>query len=303
MGGLRKVMPTTYLTFLIGTLAIAGVPGFAGFFSKDQILAASFDGHRLLWIVGLVTAGLTACYMFRLLLMTFWGEFRGSDEQRAHLHESPPVMTIPLVVLAIGAVVSGWIGIPRLGHWDWNWFGHFLAPITEAIGGHGEEHHLSLTVELALMALSVAVAGFGIFVAWRTYGGDRGLAGGQEWADRFPRIHRILAHKYWVDELYDATIVRGTWASARSLFRFDSKFIDGFLVMGTRNFTVLSSYLSGFFDKYVVDGLVNLVAVILEAASKFFRRLQTGLVSQYALVMAVGMFVLVFFYVVVAMRG
>ena len=303
MGGLRKAMPITYMTFLVGTLAIAGVPGFAGFFSKDQILAATFDGHRVLWVVGLVTAGLTACYMFRLLFMTFWGEFRGTDEQREHLHESPPVMTIPLIVLAVGAVVSGWIGIPRLGDWDWNWFGHFLGPVTEAIGGHGEEHHLSLTVELALMALSVAVAGLGIFVAWRSYGGDRGLAGGESWADRFPVIHRILVNKYWVDELYDATIVRGTWASARSLFRFDMRFIDGFLVMGTRNLTVLSAYVSGFFDKYVVDGLVNLVAVILEAGSNFFRRLQTGLVSQYALVMAVGMFVLVFFYVVVAMWG
>ena len=303
MGGLRRWMPTTYKTFLIGTLAIAGVPGFAGFFSKDQILAATFDGHKLLWVVGLVTAGLTACYMFRLLFMTFWGEFRGTEEQAHHLHESPPVMTVPLIVLAIGAVFSGWIGIPRLGHWDWNWFGHFLAPVTEAIGGHGEEHHLSLGIELALMALSVAVAGIGILLAWRTYGGTRGLEGGRQWAERFPMIHRVLVNKYGVDELYDATIVKGTWASARALFRFDASFIDGFLVMGSRNLTVLSAYISGFFDNYVVDGLVNLVAWVLEAGSKFFRRLQTGLVSQYALVMAVGMFVLVFFYVVVAMRG
>ncbi|MEJ2084744.1 MAG: NADH-quinone oxidoreductase subunit L, partial [Acidobacteriota bacterium] len=303
MGGLRKAMPTTYWTFLIGTLAIAGVPGFAGFFSKDQILAASFDGYPLLWTVGLITAGLTACYMFRLLYLTFFGEFRGTEEQWEHLHESPPVITVPLVVLAIGAVVSGWIGLPRLGHWDWNWFGHFLAPVFEAVGGHGEEHHLSLALELGLMAASVAVAALGIFMAWKTYGGDRGLEGGQRWADRFPAIHRMLVNKYWVDEVYDATIVRGTWATARSLFRFDAGFIDGFLVMGTRNLTVLSAYLSGFFDKYFVDGLVNLVAWVLQAGSKFFRRLQTGLVSQYALVMAVGMFVLLFFYVVVSMRG
>jgi NADH-quinone oxidoreductase subunit L len=158
-------------------------------------------------------------------------------------------------------------------------------------------------VELILMTLSVAVAGFGIFVAWKTYGGNRGLAGGQRWAERFPLVYRVLVNKYWVDEFYDATIVRGTWASARALFRFDAGFIDGFLVMGTRNLTVLLAYISGFFDKYVVDGLVNLVGWILEAGSRFFRRLQTGLVSQYALVMAVGMFVLVFFYVVVAIRG
>jgi NADH-quinone oxidoreductase subunit L len=303
MGGLRKVLPTTYWTFLVGTLAIAGVPGFAGFFSKDQILASSFEGHKLLWVVGLVTAGLTACYMFRLLFMTFWGDFRGTEEQRSHLHESPPVMTIPLVVLAIGAVVSGWIGLPRLGHWDWNWFGHFLEPVMAPVGDHVEAaHHLSVGLELALMALSVVVAALGIYMAWRTYGGSLGLAGGQRWADRFPRLHRWLENKYYVDELYDATIVKGTWASARGLYRFDADVVDG-AVNGSRHLTVGTSFLSGFFDKYVVDGLVNLVAWVLQRWSHFFRRLQTGVVSQYALVIAVGMVVLVFFYVVVALRG
>ena len=303
MGGLRKVLPTTYWTFLVGTLAIAGIPGFAGFFSKDQILASAFEGHKLLWMVGLVTAGLTACYMFRLLFMTFWGEFRGSEEQRSHLHESPPVITIPLVVLAVGAVVSGWIGLPRLGHWDWNWFGHFLEPVMATVGDHGEAaHHLSVGLELALMALSVVVAALGIYMAWRTYGGSLGLAGGQRWADRFPTLHRWLENKYYVDELYDATVVKGTWASARGLFRFDANVVDG-AVNGSRHVTVGTSFLSGFFDKYVVDGLVNLVGWMLQRWSHFFRRLQTGVVSQYALVIAVGMVVLVFFYVVVALRG
>ena len=303
MGGLRKILPTTYWTFVAGTMAIAGVPLLSGFFSKDQILAAAFEGHKLLWGVGLVTAGLTAFYMFRLLYMTFHGEFRGTSDEWEHVHESPPVMTLPLVVLAIGAVFSGWVGIPRLGDLDWNWFGHFLEPVVHVVGGHGEAHHASLGLELLLMALSVAVAAFGIFLAWRTYGGAQGLAGGERWASRFPGLHRLLLNKYYVDELYDRTVVRGTWSTARLLFGFDAGFIDGFLVNGSRHLTVAAAYLSGFFDKFVVDGLVNLTGGVLQLGSRVFRRLQTGVVSQYAMVIAVGMFVLVFFYVVVALQS
>jgi NADH-quinone oxidoreductase subunit L len=234
--------------------------------------------------------------------MTFWGEFRGSDEQRDHLHESPAVMTIPLVVLAVGAVVSGWFGLPKLGHWDWNVFSHYLEPVTQAIGGHGEAHHPSVGLELVLMALSVVVAGLGIFIAWRIYGDSKGLTAGRRWAERFPVIHRVLAKKYYVDELYDETVVRGTWSTARGLYKFDANVVDG-MVNGSRHLTVGTSFLSGFFDKYVVDGLVNFVGWVLHRGSYFFRRLQTGLVSQYALVVVVGMFVLVLFYVVVALRG
>ena len=248
--------------------------------------------------MGVVTAGLTACYMFRLLFMTFHGEFRGSEEQAHHVHESPRVMTVPLVVLAVGAVVSGWVGLPRLGEWDWNWIGGFLAPVAEAVGQHHEVHHASVALELALMAVSVAVALLGIWLAWKTYGGEQGLAGGRRWAQRFPALHRTLNNKYWVDELYDATVVRGTWASARGLFRFDAAFIDGFLVHGTRNTTVGSSFLSGFFDKYVVDGLVNLVGWVLQLGSRVLRSFQTGVVSQYAMVLAIGVLVLVCFFVV-----
>ncbi len=303
MGGLRKMLPVTYWTFVAGTMAISGVPILSGFVSKDQILAAAFESHKILWVVGLMTAGLTAFYMFRLLYMTFHGEFRGTQEERQHVHESPPVMTLPLIVLAIGAVISGWVGLPRLGEWDWNWFGRFLEPVVHTVGGHSEAHHASVGLELTLMALSVAVAAIGIFFAWRTYGGAQGLVAGERWALRFPGLHRLLVNKYYVDELYDATVVRGTWATARDLFRFDAGFIDGFLVNGSRNVTVAAAYLSGFFDKYVVDGLVNLIGWILQLGSRVFRRLQTGVVSQYAMVIAVGMFVLVFFYVVVALQS
>jgi len=297
MGGLKEHMPKTYWTFLVGTLAIAGVPGLAGFFSKDQILAATFGSHKLLWVVGLVTAGLTACYMFRLVYMTFHGKFRGTEEQHHHLHESPPSMTVPLTVLAGGALVSGYVGIPKLGHFDYNFFDHFVGRSLAHVTDH-EPHHASVGVELALMALSVGVALAGIYLARKYYGGDKGLSEGEKWAARFPALHRLLVNKYWVDEAYDKTVVRGTWSSARRLFSFDSKFIDGVLVNGSRHFTVAMSLLSGFFDKYFVDGLVNLVGWVSRRASHFFRGLQTGLVSQYALVLVIGTAVLVVFYVV-----
>ncbi len=297
MGGLKKALPVTYLTMLVGALAIAGVPGLAGFFSKDQILAAVFGEHKVLWLVGLVTAGLTAFYMFRLIYMTFSGEFRGTDEQRHHLHESPRVMTVPLAILAVGSVLAGWIGLPKLGSFDWNVFAHYLEPVVADVG-HGEHHHAPVLVELVLMALSVAVALGGIFLARRLYK-DRGLEEGQRWAERFPAVHRTLENKYWVDEAYDATVVRGAWATARSLFRFDAGFIDGVLVNGSRHVTVGVSLLSGFFDKYVVDGLVNLTGAVMSFASRFFRSLQTGLVSQYAMVLAVGMLILSVFYLFV----
>ena len=301
MGGLKKWLPATYKTFLIGTLAIAGVPGLAGFFSKDQVLAAAFGSNLLLWIVGIVTAGMTAFYMFRAVFMTFWGEFRGTEHQREHLHESPKVMTIPLWVLAIGAILTGYLGIPKLeGVLDVNLFSQFLEPVIAHVDDH-HAHHASVLVELVLMAFSVLVAGFGIFMAWRTYGGAGGLEGGEKWAARFPFVQKLLVNKYYVDEFYDKTFVKGTWGLARSLFTFDKAFIDGIFVNGTRHFTVGVALLSGFFDKYFVDGLVNLTAVLSRGFSKIFRRLQSGFVSQYALVLVVGVFVLVFFMVV--MRG
>ncbi len=299
MGGLKAHLPTTYRTFVVGAAAISGAPLLSGFFSKDQILAAAFERSSLLWVVALVTAGLTACYMFRAVFMTFHGGFRGSHDQEHHLHESPPVMTLPLVVLAVGAILAGWVGIPfaRL-----NLFGRFLEPVIAHLGEHAE-HRASLPLELALMAASVAVAAAGFLLARRFFGGDRGLQGGEAWAARFPALHRLLVNKYWVDEAYDATVVSATWGSARGLFAFDSRFIDGVLVNGSRHLTVAISLLSGFFDKYFVDGAVNLVGTGLKAGSRAFRALQTGLVSQYGLVLALGLAVLLGFYVAMRTGG
>ncbi len=299
MGGLKTHLPTTYWTFVVGAAAISGAPLLSGFFSKDQILAAAFERSALLWLVALVTAGLTACYMFRAVFLTFHGAFRGGPEREHHLHESPRLMTLPLVVLAIGAILVGWVGIPFA---QLNLFGRFLAPIVAHLG-EPAEHHARLPLELALMAASVAIAAAGFLLARRFFGGAQGLAGGEAWAARFPKLHRLLVNKYWVDEAYDATVVAGTWGSARGLFAFDSRFIDGILVNGSRHLTVAISLLSGFFDKYFVDGAVNLVGTALRAGSRAFRSLQTGLVSQYGLVLASGLAVLLAYYVAMRMWG
>ena len=297
MGGLKEYLPVTYRTFLIATVAIAGIPPLAGFFSKDEILANVFLGHHyVLWGVGLFTAGLTALYMFRVVHLTFHGEFRGTREQRNDVHESPAVMTLPLIVLAVGSILAGLIGIPKgmlFDSIDLNLFHHFMEPVIAHLPSAEAQGHLGLGVEWLLILVSVAVAVAGIVLAWTTYGGNRGLSLGEVWARRLPRLHSLLRNKYWLDELYDRTVVKGTWGATRWLFRFDASIIDGLFVMGARHLTVATSLLSGFVDKYFVDGLVNLLAWVLNRFSGLFRRVQTGLVSQYAAVLVLGVFVLV----------
>jgi NADH-quinone oxidoreductase subunit L len=302
MGGLKKHLPVTYWTFWLGTVAIAGIPPLAGFFSKDQILGAvAAHGQWALYIVGLLTAGLTATYMFRAVYLTFEGDFRGDPshggEQEHHLHESPKVMTVPLVVLAVGAVVAGWVGVPKLATFDVNFFAHLFDRVLRPVQGlEPGEHELKWAIEAALIALSVVIAAFGWLAIARPIYGKGGLAGGEAWARRFPGLNKLLANKYYVDEIYDATIIRGFWATARGLFRFDATVIDGFLVNGARHLTVAAATVSSLFDKFVVDGLVNLVGTILSGFSRLFRKVQTGYVSNYALVLAVGMFALVCLY-------
>jgi NADH-quinone oxidoreductase subunit L len=294
MGGLKKFLPHTSRTYFIGALAIAGVPGLAGFFSKDEILHSAAAGHHwVLWTVGILTAALTAVYMFRSYYLTFHGHFRGTHEQEHHLHESPRIMTGPLYVLAAGAILAGLVGIPKLltfGFLPENVFGHFLQPV---IGEH-EAHHMDPGLEWGLLAIAVAIAVGGWLLARRIYGGERGTATDDAFEARMPAVQRTLANKYYVDEIYDATVIRGFWATCRRLFRFDAGFIDGFLVNGVRNVTVeFLSLVSSLFDKFVVDGLVNGVGNTLAWGSRKFRRVQTGFVSNYALVLAAGMFALV----------
>jgi NADH-quinone oxidoreductase subunit L len=297
MGGLKKHMPTTYWTFVVATLALSGIPPFAGFFSKDEILGKVFAAgtadlnsfgrvYLVLWGLGVVGAFLTAFYMFRLVHMTFHGEFRGGHEAEHHLHESPGSMTWPLRILGAASAVVGLLGIGKAITFnvDINWFEHFLAPVAEGVP---LEHEASLGVEWALIGLSVAIAAFGIWLATRYYFGPRAGETPKAIAERAPALYATVANKYYVDEIYEKTVVAGTMGLARGSWEFDARVVDG-AVNGTRHLTVGTSFFSGLFDLNVVDGAVNLVAKIYEVSSHALRRVQVGFVQGYALVMAMG---------------
>ena len=311
MGGLKKYMPTTYWTFLAATIAISGFFPFAGFFSKDEILAKVFAAgygdlnhnggiYYLLWVLAVAGAVMTAFYMFRLVFLTFHGSFRGGEEAEHNLHESPWTMTLPLQILGVLSIVGGFIGLP--GHlWhhpEHNLIEGFLEPVVLHVA-HGEgAAHPGLGLEFGLIALSLAAAGVGLAIAWRFYLLDPGFTRANYLARRFPLVYRVLLNKYWVDELYDATVIRGTVKLADLLWEFDARVVDG-AVNGTRHVTVGSSWLSGIFDLQVVDGLVNLVGTSYDVASRQFRRLQVGFAQGYAMVMVFGAALLlsIFFFV------
>jgi NADH-quinone oxidoreductase subunit L len=267
MGGLKKALPITWATFVIGALAIAGFPGFSGFFSKDAILAAAAgSGHWGLYAVGLLTALLTAFYMFRAVFLTFYGEFRGTEEQRHHLHESPPSMTLPLVILAVGAVASGWVGITFIPGWDR--FQRFLLPTIYDIAGHKRvEPELGRAGEYGLMGLAIVFAVGGIYLAWRIFGGNRGAERGAAWEAGHPGVQRVLANKYWVDEVYDRFIVRPlAWTSRVILWK-----------------TV---------DNIVIDGAVKAGAFATDVAGHAGRLTTTGNIRNYALYFFLGILLL-----------
>jgi NADH-quinone oxidoreductase subunit L len=304
MGGLARRIPITYATFLVATLAIAGVPLLAGFFSKDAILAAVFEARfpqapwlpRLLWSAALFTAGLTAFYMFRLVSLAFYGEFRGTPEQEAHVHESPKSMTVPLVILAFLSIVGGWIGIPILH--GGNRIGAFLSPVIPALAGeHAARHHPAVSLEIALMAASVGAAMVGLLLAWLWYAKGEGRVPATI-AARFPRLYRLVANKYFVDEFYDAVFVEGlAKGGGRFLWEVDATVVD-LIPNGTAAATRGASWLSNLFDKNVVDGAVNGVADGFEKGWRLARRAQTGHVQNYALVMGAGLFCLVAVYLI-----
>jgi NADH-quinone oxidoreductase subunit L len=302
MGGLKRHMPTTYWTFVVATLALSGIPPFAGFFSKDEILgkvfaagAGNLNGfgavYLVLWVLGVAGAFMTAFYMFRAVHMTFHGEFRGTHEQAHHLHESPASMTWPLRVLGIGSIVAGVLGVGAaltFGR-DLNWFEHFLHPISPALEvGHAPV----LATEWVLILLSVAVAVAGILLARRFYSGPEAFQRPRALAARFPNLYTTVANKYYVDEIYGATVVAGTVNLAKASYEFDARVVDG-AVNGTRHLTVGTSFFSGLFDLNVVDGLVNALAEFYGWASRVLRRVQWGVVQGYALVMALGFVLMV----------
>ena len=272
MGGLRKHMPATYWTFVVATLALAGIPIFAGFFSKDEILGKVFAAgagnlggygkvYLVLWVLGVVGAFLTAFYMFRAVYMTFHGDFRGTAEAEHHLHESPGVMVWPLRILAAGSIVAGFVGMGKALTFgaDLNWFEHLLHPVAPSVE---LAHEASLGVEWVLIAISVAVAVGGILLARAFYFGAHAFEIPDRFAAAYPRTYALVANKYYVDEVYDRAVVKPLSALAR----FSWKGID----------TV------------AIDGTVNASAFFTEIAGDMLRFLQSGNVRNYALMVLGG---------------
>ena len=291
MGNLRKYLPVTFVTMMAAYLAICGLPPFSGFFSKDEILwRALASGHDTFYIIGLLGAGLTAFYMTRMMVLTFFSRERVREEARHHLHESPAVMTVPLVVLAVLSVIGGLIGLPAwLGT---NVFEHWLEPAFRYAVRPELPHH-SHSFEMAMAGVSVAVALLGIGLAYFLYQRkqlvpDRELDWGQVW--------NILYHKFWIDDLYDFLIVNRCKDLGTFLANFDQAVIDG-AVNGTAAATRGSATLSGWFDRYVVDGLVNLQAWVVQNVSALLRKLQTGLIPNYALAIVLGFVILSCLYI------
>jgi NADH-quinone oxidoreductase subunit L len=261
MGGLKAHMPTTYWTYVVATLAIAGVPFTAGFFSKDLILWQTFShGAGILWGVGLITAGMTAFYMFRQLFMVFHGECRADAHAKAHLHESPAVMTWPLIILAVGSIFTGWLGAPEYlwgSRWD-----HWLEPIFGS-----QVHHGSVSTELLVTLLTLAVVTVGIYLAYVMYG----KPGAQPVAEASSGIfYDISLNKYYVDEVYDFIFVRP--------------------------FTAVAKFFASIVDPWVIDGLVNGVAATARGFSTVWRGLQTGNVQHYAAMFLTGVLALLAYY-------
>ncbi len=269
MGGLKKYMPITFWTFMLATLAISGIPGFSGFFSKDEILWKAFSsphGNVVLWLVGTVAAMITAFYMFRMVFLAFYGESRMTPEIEAHVHESPKVMTIPLMILAVLSVVGGYVGIPPVLGGS-NRFERFLEPVFEKGAEIVPEAHVQFShgLEVGLMVLAVAIAVAGIYIAYVLYLRKPELP--EKVVERFPALYDVVYNKYYVDEIYHAIVVY-------PIYRF-------------------SIFLWEIFDVLVVDGIVNGVGKVLLGSGQAVRRLQTGIVQNYALSLLLGAVILI----------
>ena len=258
MGGLRKALPVTSITFFIGCVAIAGIPPFSGFFSKDEILAAAYARSPVYYVIGLFTAMLTAFYMFRLFATTFSGSFRGTHEQEHHLHESPSAMTIPLIVLAILAAVAGFLGIPEALLPNAHVLSHFLSPVLSGEGGEHAAVEMSRGTELGLMALSAGLALIVSLLAWSRFKSKPELA-------EPSGVGKVLANKWYVDELYNAVIVRPLYGLA--------KFCT-------------------WLEKWIIDGAVNGVGRLVQYGGRQLRLLQSGQVGGYVLLMVIGILAL-----------
>ena len=272
-GGLKKYMPVTFITFLIACIAIAGIPPFSGFFSKDEILWYSYaKGNFLFWLIGALTALITAFYMFRLLSLTFFGKER-FDKHHVHPHESPKVMTVPLIILAFFSVVAGFIGIPEVfsgegGNQIKNWLAPVFADAHSKKITYGMPSHF---VEILLMVISVAGAAAAIWLARHVYLTKPGLA--DQIANRMKKGYTVLLNKYYVDEIYNKLIVQPIY-----------KVSDGFLFKFT--------------DVKIIDGTINRTASLIDLFSNNIKKIQTGVAQFYAIIMMIGIVIALFWIIV-----
>lgn len=264
MGGLRKYLPITFLTFLIGTLAIAGIPPFAGFFSKDEILANAFMHNKIVWGLAVFASLLTAFYMFRLFFLTFSGKSRASEEVQHHIHESPKSMTVPLMVLAVLSAVGGFMGIPAVfgGSHALN---NFLSPVFAASQSvAGEHHHLDHTTELILMGVIVGLTLVMIYTAYSLYVKQQKVPTPE--GVTLNGAHKLIYHKYYIDELYETIVVKPL--------------------------TFLSKVFDSVVEKLFIDNLVNAFGRVVTWGSKQLRLVQTGNTGFYIFAMVISIIIL-----------
>ncbi|MGH9773365.1 MAG: NADH-quinone oxidoreductase subunit L [Candidatus Acidiferrales bacterium] len=278
MGALKGKIPKTYLTMFAATLAIAGIPPLAGFWSKDEILGKTFEASRGLWLVGWITAGLTAFYMFRLLFLTFFGESRVAHEAEHHIHESPSTMTVPLMILAVLSVIGGFVGLGGR-------FEHFLDPVIVR-NAEAASAGSSQAGELGLMVASVAIALAGIALAWQMYLKNTSLP--EKLTKQFHGIYELIFNKYYVDQIYDALFVNRAKDLGTTLGAFDANVIDGLGVNGAGWLTRVVSRLSIWWDTWIVDGSVRFSSRAVWVLSYPMRMIETGLLQNYVLLMVLG---------------
>ena len=266
MGGLKKKLPVTFMTMLIGTIAISGIPPFSGFFSKDEILAHAYEHNKVLWVLGVIGAMFTAFYMFRMLFLTFNNKFRGTHEQEHHLHESPKSMTIPLIVLAVLSVVGGFIGVPHVLGGN-HWLEHFLSPVFQQSTMRLGEPQLEHSTEYLLMAISVAGAVIAAIIAFVKYAKNNHVP----LADTAERgaLAKLSYNKYYIDEIY------------------------AFLI--TRPLNALSAFFYKVVDNSIIDGFVNGLGRGTTEASKGIRLLQSGNIGFYIFMMVGGIVALLLY--------
>jgi NADH-quinone oxidoreductase subunit L len=259
MGGLKNKMPITYVTFLLGTIAIAGIPPFAGFFSKDEILAHLYHHDQAMWALAILGSALTSFYMFRVFILTFWGEFRGTEKQAHHLHESPLSMTIPLMVLAVLSVGGGLINLPHFagGH---EFLATWLAPILPESEGLGEVSFLSLEMGAPLLAAFLPA-----FLAIYLFGVKKSVPSEDA---AISGIQKVVYHKFYIDELYEVLFVKPI--------------------------ALMSNFFAQVIDFLVIDLFVEGIGKGVQFASTEIRKAQTGNVGYYVFVMVISISIILF---------